>query len=94
MASYSVGQLVRLSVAFTISGVATDPTTVTLKVKDPTGTETTYTYAAAQIVKDSTGNYHMDYTVPAHLGYYFYGYEGAGTVIASSESSFAGISNL
>lgn len=93
MAVYTPGQLVRLSVAFTVAGTATDPTTISVVVRTPDGRETTYTYALAQVVKDGVGNYHYDF--PASLiGYHYYRWVGAGTVIAASESSFGVVSNL
>lgn len=64
-------------------GVATDPTTVTLKVKDPTTTITTYSSPA----KDSTGNYHQDIT-PTIAGIWWYEWIGTGTVVAQGESYF------
>ena len=75
------------AVVSALLGTAGDPTTVTLKVKDPTGTVTTYTYAGAQVVKDSTGNYHYDLT-PAIAGKWYYEWVGTGAVPAQSESYF------
>lgn len=56
----NASELARLTNTFAVSGVATDPTTVTLVVTSPSMTATTYTYAASQITKDSTGVYHKD----------------------------------
>lgn len=42
---------------FKVGGTATDPTTISLAVTTPSGTTTTYTYAAAQITKNGTGDY-------------------------------------
>lgn len=93
MASYAAGQLVRLSVSFTVAGVATDPTTVACKVKTPDGLETSYTLAGGQVVKDSVGAYHFDFAV-AQAGWHYYGFTGTGTVQAASEGTFAGVTNL
>lgn len=61
---YHVGDLVRIAAVFKdVNGTATDPTTITLKVKDPSGNTDTYTYAAGQITKASTGNYHRDISI-------------------------------
>jgi hypothetical protein len=38
-------------------GDLTDPTALELRLKAPGGTVTTYTYAAAQVVKDGTGRF-------------------------------------
>ena len=81
---YDVGDLVRISGPFTVAGVATDPTTVTLKIKDPSGNVATYTYALAEIIKDSVGNYYKDIIID-EAGYWYYRWEGTGTVQAADE---------
>lgn len=86
--TYDVGDQVRLSAAFTASGTATDPTAVTFKIKNPAGATTTYVYLTdAALVRDSTGNYHVDFngTVP---GIHFYRFSGTGAVMAAGEASF------
>jgi hypothetical protein len=42
---------------FKVAGTATDPTAVSLTVTTPAGVSTTYTYAAAEITKNTTGDY-------------------------------------
>lgn len=42
---------------FEVDGTPTDPTTVSLAVTTPSGTTTTYTYAAAEITRNSSGDY-------------------------------------
>lgn len=62
--TYDRGDTVRLSATFRDdAGAFSDPTTVVLKVKKPDGTTSTFTYALAQITKDSVGNYHKDIAV-------------------------------
>jgi hypothetical protein len=56
----AAAELATLTNTFTVGGVPTDPTTVSLTITDPAGTATTYTYAAAQITKTSTGAYTKD----------------------------------
>jgi hypothetical protein len=85
--AYTPNQPVRVSVAFTVNGTPADPTTVTLQVKDPTKTMTSYTYALAQVVKDSVGNYHYDVT-PTVSGTWFYGWTSTGTAAADAEAFF------
>lgn len=66
MNTYHVGQLVRLPLTFRdINGTLTDPTTVTLSVKDPLGNETVYTLTSVPVAltRDSVGAYHVDITV-------------------------------
>lgn len=60
-------ELATLSNTFEVDGVATDPTTVTLVITDPTGTATTYTYALAEITRDGTGVYHKDVSCASTL---------------------------
>jgi hypothetical protein len=85
MAKYDKGDLVRLSAAFTVEGVATDPTTVTLKIHDPSGNAVTYTYALGQVTRDSVGNYHFDLAVD-ETGIWPYHWSGTGTVVTAGEA--------
>ena len=85
--SITIGDLVRVSATFTVSGTATDPATVTLKVRDPSGTTTTYTYGAATVTKDSTGAYHRDVSATT-AGRWLYRWEGTGTAQAAEEAAF------
>jgi hypothetical protein len=80
--SYTIGQLVHLTAAFKVSGVATDPTAVTVTIKDPAGVITT-----PANVKDSVGNYHYDLGVTL-AGTYWYTFSGTGACQASSQASF------
>ncbi len=84
---YSVGQIIRLSVAITQSGSGVDPAALSLIIKDPTGTETTFTYASAQIQKDSTGNYHYDVTA-SYAGTYQLRWLGTGSAAGAQQDSF------
>ena len=54
----------RFSITFLdISNAAVDPSIITASIKEPDGVVAAYTYATdAELVKDSTGNYHVDYT--------------------------------
>lgn len=87
MNTYTIGQDVRFSVV--ITEVATDtevnPTTVRFKLKDPTGTITTYTYGSGtDIVRPSTGNYYCDCTLSTK-GTWYYRWESAGTYVGAEE---------
>ncbi len=87
--AHTQGQLVRVSGAFTDSaGAATDPTTVKISVVRPDGRQITYTYLAdSAVVKDSTGNYHIDLdgSVP---GTWIYWWHSEGTGQAADERTF------
>jgi len=72
-----VGDTVTLTNTFAVSGTATDPTTVTLVVTDPTGTATTYTYAGGTITKTSTGVYTKNVTAST-AGIWSYTWTGTG----------------
>lgn len=85
--SYDINDLPRTTATFTVSGVATDPTTVTLKVKDPSGNTDTYTYALSQITKSSTGVYYKNIPID-EAGDWWYRWEGAGAVVAAYEGYF------
>jgi hypothetical protein len=86
---YDVGALVRCSGVFTNrSGTAVDPTVVGFKVKNPSGTVTTYTYGSgAQVVRDSAGHYHVDVDANAP-GQWHYRFYSTGTGQAASEGVF------
>lgn len=56
----SASELATLTNTFKVGGVATDPTTISLAITAPSGTTTTYTYAASQITRTSAGVYTKD----------------------------------
>jgi hypothetical protein len=61
------GSVVRvpLNIENSVTEAAADPSSLVAIVRNPAGTETTYTYGSAvEVVKDSVGNYHIDVTVP------------------------------
>ena len=68
MTQYLVGQTKRIQDTFTnVAGVVSDPTTIQLRIgvylaDGSVDTLQTYTYAAAQLIKASTGVYYKDYT--------------------------------
>ena len=91
MAAYHLGQSVKLSCAFTnASGAAANPTTVQCLVREPDGTETTYTSATTPAVTNpSTGTFELVYS-PDQSGVYTYRWEGTtGTTTPRDEEQFA-----
>ena len=83
--TYTPGALIRLSAAFTVGNVATDPTTVTCVVRAPDGTETTYNAPT----KDGVGNYHVDHDLTAaKAGVYAQRWTGTGACQAAMEAEF------
>jgi len=74
----SSSELATLTNTFSVNGVATDPTTISLTVTDPAGTATPYTYAASQITRSSAGVYTKDLACSAD-GLWQYVWTGTGT---------------
>jgi hypothetical protein len=86
--TYNIGDLLRIRATFTdIAGAVADPTNVTLKVKAPSGTITTYTYPGT-VSKESNGIYYYDFPVTAS-GVHFYNWAGTGAYTAADESQFS-----
>jgi hypothetical protein len=87
--TYIIGSLVRVQAAFTVvsGGAAYDPTAVGVKVRNPAGVETTYTYAGGEVKKSGTGVYYydVDANVAGHWSYYWY---GTGTGQAAENGGF------
>lgn len=86
---YQKGDLVRISGVFKdVAGTLIDPGTVTLKVTKPDGTTTTYTYGGSPaVVKDSTGNYHVDASAD-QTGRWLYTWISTGTGQAAENGEF------
>src|SRR4030065_610046 len=85
--AYDKGKTVRVSALFTVGGEATDPTTVPLKGRKPGSGVVSYTYALAEVTKDSTGNYHKD-IVGNESGSWYHQWIGTGTCETAEEDSF------
>ncbi len=79
MADYNVGDMRRLTATCTVSGTNTDPTTLTLVVKTPSGTATSYTYSGAQLTKSATGIYYYDLSF-TEAGRWKYQWKATGAV--------------
>ena len=73
-------ELATVSNTFKVNGVATDPTTVSLIVTDPTGAQTTYTYNPGTITRTGTGAFQQ--LVPTTIAG-VWSYEWIGTGAAS-----------
>lgn len=90
MASYSIGNAVRVTIKFKsqANGAYVDPTTVTVKVKNPSAVVTTYVYGVApEVQKSSTGIYYMIIDCNA-AGAWKYRWEATGDNQAAAEGSF------
>lgn len=86
-----VGSKLRLSVAVydnTVSPpVLADATTLACTTQDPMGVKTTYTLAAAQIIRDGVGLYHLDVT-PALPGPWLTWWVAGGAIVATAPYPF------
>lgn len=85
--TYDIGDVVKIFSNFKQNGLDMDPSTITLKVVRPDATSQSYTYAGGTVVKDSTGNYHVD-VAPAISGTYKYRWSSSGTGAAAEEGTF------
>ena len=89
--AYDIGDLVTLTGTFTdapTNGTVHDPTTVSVTIREPDGTATTYVYGTdAEVTKASTGVYNCDWSID-QSGQHFYRWFATGTGQASEESSF------
>jgi len=86
---YQVGDLVRCTGTFTdADGNAQDPDAVLCQVLDPSKTLAEYEYGTdPELVKDSTGVYHVDVDVDA-AGWWKYRFYATGTGQAADEERF------
>jgi len=84
--SYDRGDVARVTVTFTLAGVDTDPTAVTLKVKDPSGNIASYTWALGTVTRSAAGIFYKDISLD-EAGEWFYRFEGTGAVESASEAN-------
>lgn len=86
--TYVLGSRLRITVTFSVESVHTDPTTVTVSIKNPsTGVVSSYTYALSQVSRSAAGMYYLDYT-PEASGDWYYRCVGTGAVEAAAEGRF------
>lgn len=90
MRFYDKGQLVRTTCQFVdkTTGQAVDPATVRCLYKKPDNTTVTYVYGTDNaLVKDATGNYHVD--LNGNLaGTWWYRWESTGANQGAYEGTF------
>lgn len=88
MTTYDIGDQVRVTATLTdLAGTATDPTAVTLTVRKPDGTSTSYTYGAGTVTKSATGVYYKDVDVD-QAGEWNYRWTGTGALVVAEEGQF------
>jgi len=77
LGNFDISQAFRYWMTSRVAGVLTDPSEITLKVKDPSDNIATYTYTGANITKHATGIFYMDIT-PDEAGRWYINHEGDG----------------
>lgn len=70
-----------------LTGALTAPTTLTIKVRDPSGNIDTYTLAGSTISTNSTGKYYVNVSCD-EAGIWAYEIAATGTVARTVEGSF------
>lgn len=96
MTKYDVGDRPRLSYSFTSESVLTDPTKVTFTIRSYNQKlPVTYTWLLAgggdsQIAHDSTGNWHVDWTIvnPGIHRYTWESFDNTGLSLEATEAMF------
>lgn len=76
---------------FDLTGAYADPTTVKVVTRNPSNTETAYTYGvASEVTKTSTGIYVFTFPqfTSTHAGAWYIRWNGTGAVTASFEDTF------
>ncbi len=86
---HDVGDSVRCEVTFTSTGdVPANPDTVVFTMREPSGTETVYTFGVGfDVESDSTGVFHVDWTA-TESGVHQWVFVGTGDVSAPAASGF------
>jgi hypothetical protein len=88
---FPVDQPVRLTIKTYSDAAETtlaDPTTLSVDIESPDSAVATYTLAASQVVQDSLGTFHFDYTPAAGAGRYQFHWKATGTVATAQDGSF------
>lgn len=87
MRNFDVGDVVRVYARFKSSGSYVDPGAVAIKYQDPSGNETSLTYAGGTVSKASTGVYYADVTID-EAGQWYARVNATGSYQGSSEDAF------
>jgi hypothetical protein len=89
MYTCDLGDAVKLSTVFSVAGVPTDPTTISLELKSPSKVVTTYTYAATALTKTGTGAYYkvLSATILNAAGIWRYSWIGTGAAEGVDQGS-------
>ena len=85
--TFYVGQRPTFRGRFTVNGLPINPTTTTLRIKNPAGTTTTYTYVSGDLTRENTGVFYRMIELSA-AGDYRVSFEGTGACEAVSVVRF------
>lgn len=83
MTEFDINDAPHFRCNFQVSGVDTDPTTISLFVRAPDGTTNTYTYGGGTVTKDSVGDFSKQISL-SQRGIWYYQWTGTGTCLASA----------
>lgn len=95
MASYTLGNRVRINASFADSEGAADPDTLSIKIRRTRrpSTEIRYVYGTdPEVVKTDTGSYHVIFDPPS-VGRWRYYWTGTGDAKGATEGEFRVILN-
>lgn len=81
-----VGGSTDVSVAFKVSSALTDPSTVTLWIKSPNGTETALVYGTDDEVERVSAGVYTSHVSLTAAGRWVFRYEGTGACEAADET--------
>lgn len=88
---YERDDVVRLRATFlSYAREFTDPSAITLSVKDPNATTVHYYYASGTVTRDGTGIYHVDVNFNV-TGRWTYRWRGSGTIAGATEDTYVDI---
>lgn len=86
MNSYPKGATVKFACTFKVADVLTDPGAITLKIKDPAATITTYTFALGTVTRAALGSYSKILAL-ATAGRWHYRWEGTAAAAGVEENA-------
>lgn len=78
-------QVVTVQTSITVSGTATAPTSISFRLKDPSGN--TDTYSSSQMTNSTTGTYSVDVTADEEGTFYWF-FHSTGTAQAAASGQF------
>jgi len=82
---FEIGSDIELAARFEEYDQLIDPTTVTVRIREPDGTETSYVYNTDdEVERESIGEY-VFHLLPTVSGSYFYRWIASGNITAAGE---------